>query len=174
MPATLEELRDATDVVPSVIRVRRPYQDVGRAHERRVQRVAALVRVVVGKDRTVMLGDGANDRVIGQVGLDDDLAGAIAAAGAARNLLQQVVSALPALKSGSFNAKSALTTPTSVTSGKSRPLAIIWVPSSTAQSAASNCSRSFLCASLPRVESASIRIMATSSGSNWCSASSIC
>ena len=97
MPAALEELRDATDVVPRVVRVRRPYQDVGQAHEGRIQGVAALVQVVVGKDRAVVLGDGANDRVIGQVGLDDDLAGTIAATGAARNLLQQIVGALPLL-----------------------------------------------------------------------------
>ena len=42
-----------------------------------------------------MLGDGANDRILGQVGLDDDLAGAIAATCAARHLFQQVVGALP-------------------------------------------------------------------------------
>lgn len=42
-----------------------------------------------------MLGNGANDRVLGQIGLDDDLAGAIAAAGAPRHLLQQIVGTLP-------------------------------------------------------------------------------
>ena len=105
MPATLEELRDATDVVPRVVRVRRPYQDVGQAHEGRIQGVAALVQVVVGKDRAVVLGDGANDRVIGQVGLDDDLAGTIAATGAARNLLQQIVGALPRSKIGQLERK---------------------------------------------------------------------
>ena len=34
----------------------------------------------------------------------------------------------PALKSGSPNPLAALTTPTSVTPGASKPLAIIWVP----------------------------------------------
>ena len=42
-----------------------------------------------------MLSDGANDRVLGQVGLDDDLAGAITTTGTAGDLLQQIVGALP-------------------------------------------------------------------------------
>ena len=100
MPATLEELRDATDVVLRVNRVRRPNQDVDQADERRIQRVAALPQVVVGKDRTVVLGNGANDRVLGQIGLDNDLARAIAAPGTAGDLLQQIVSALPRSKIG--------------------------------------------------------------------------
>lgn len=77
MPAALKKLCNAPDVVLRVVSVRRPHQDVDQANKRRVQRVAALVQVVVGKDRTVVLSDGANYRVIGQVGLDDDLAGAI-------------------------------------------------------------------------------------------------
>lgn len=110
MPAALEEFRDATDVVLRFVSVRRPHQDVDQANKRRIQRVATLVQVVVGKDRTVVLGDGANDRVLGQIGLDDDLTGAIAATGTARHLFQQVVGALPCAKSGSLRAKSALTT----------------------------------------------------------------
>ena len=39
-------------------------------------------------------------RTNGGIGLDDDLAGTIAAAGAARNLLQQIVGALPCAKVG--------------------------------------------------------------------------
>ena len=89
-----------SDVVLRVVSVRRPHQDVDQANKRRVQRVAALIQVVVGKDRTVVLSDGANDRVIGQVGLDDHLAGAIAATGTARHLFQQVVGALPCAKVG--------------------------------------------------------------------------
>ena len=100
VPAVLEELCDVPDVVLRVVSVRRPNQDVDQANKRRVQRVAALVQVVVGKDRTVVLSDGANDRVLGQIRLDDDLAGAIAATGTARNLLQQVVGALPRSKIG--------------------------------------------------------------------------
>ena len=42
-----------------------------------------------------MLSDGANDRILGQVGLDDHLTGTIAATGTARRLFQQVVGALP-------------------------------------------------------------------------------
>ena len=49
-----------------------------------------------------MLGDGANDRVFGQVGLDDDLTGTIAATGTAGYLFQQVVGALPRSKIGQF------------------------------------------------------------------------
>ena len=105
MPAALEELRDAPDVVLRIIRVRRPHQDIDQAHERRIQGVATLVQVVVGKDRSVVLGDGANDRVLGQIGLDDDLAGAVAAAGAARHLLQQIVGALPCSKIGQLEGK---------------------------------------------------------------------
>ena len=98
MPTALEQLCDAPDIVLSVIRVRGPHQNVDQAHEGRIQRVATLVQVVVGKDRTVVLGDGANDRVLGQIGLDDDLARAIAASGTA--LLQQIVGALPRSKIG--------------------------------------------------------------------------
>ena len=47
-----------------------------------------------------MLGNGANDRVLGQIGLDNDLARAIAAPGTAGDLLQQIVSALPRSKIG--------------------------------------------------------------------------
>ena len=95
MPAALKKLCNTPDVVLRVVSVRRPHQDVDQANKRRVQRVAALVQVVVGKDRTVMLSDGANDRILGQVGLDDHLAGTIAATGTARHLFQQVVGALP-------------------------------------------------------------------------------
>ena len=105
MPTALEELCNAPDVVLRVVSVRRPHQDVDQANKRRVQRVAALVQVVVGKDRTVMLSDGADDRILGQVGLDDDLAGTIAAAGASRNLLQQIVGALPCSKIGELQRK---------------------------------------------------------------------
>ena len=66
MPAALEELPDAPDVVLRVIRVRRPHQDVDQTHEWRIQSVTTLVQVVVGKDRAVVLGDGANDRVLGR------------------------------------------------------------------------------------------------------------
>ena len=88
MPATLEELCDAPDIVLRVIRVRRPHQNVNQAHKRRIQRFATLVQVVVGKDRAIMLGNGANDRILGQIGLDNDLARAIAAPGTAGDLLQ--------------------------------------------------------------------------------------
>ena len=98
MPTALEELRDATDVVLRVVSDRRPHQDVDQANKRRVQRVASLIKIVVGKDRTVMFSDGANDRILRQVGLDDHLAGAIAATGTARHLFQQVVGALPCAK----------------------------------------------------------------------------
>ena len=100
MPAALKKLCDTSDVVLRVVSVRRPHQDVDQANKRRVQRVAALIQVVVGKDRTIVLSDGANDRILGQVGLDDNLAGAIAAAGTACNLLQQIVGALPRSKIG--------------------------------------------------------------------------
>ena len=52
-----------------------------------------------------MLSDGANDRILGQVGLDDDLAGTIAATGTARDLLQQIVGALPCSKIGHLEGK---------------------------------------------------------------------
>ena len=105
MPATLKKLCNAPDVVQRVVSVRRPHQNVDQANKRRVQRVAALVQVIVGKDRTVVLGDGANDRILGQVGLDDDLAGTIAATGTARDLLQQIVGALPCSKIGHLEGK---------------------------------------------------------------------
>ena len=100
MPAALKKLCDTSDVVLRVVSVRRPHQDVDQTNKRRVQRVAALVQVVVGKDRTVVLGDGANDRILGQVGLDDHLTGSIAATGTTRHLFQQVVGALPCAKVG--------------------------------------------------------------------------
>ena len=95
MPAALKKLCNAPNVVLRVVSVRRPHQDVDQANKRREQRVAALVQIVVGKDRTVVLGDGANNRVLGQIGLDDDLARAITATGTAGDLLQQIVGALP-------------------------------------------------------------------------------
>ena len=52
-----------------------------------------------------MLSDGANDRVLGQVGLDDNLTGAISASGTARDLLQQIVGALPRSKIGQLEGK---------------------------------------------------------------------
>ena len=100
MPAALEKLCDAPNVVQRIITIRRPHQNVDKTHERRVQRVAALVQVVVGKDRTIVLCDGANDRVLGQIRLDDNLAGTIAATGAAGDLFQQIVGALPRPKIG--------------------------------------------------------------------------
>ena len=100
MPAALEKLCDAPNVVLRIITIRRPHQDVGQAHERRIQGVAALAQVVVGKDRAVVLGNGANDRVLGQIRLDDNLAGTIAATGAAGDLFQQIVGALPRPKIG--------------------------------------------------------------------------
>ena len=65
MPAALEKLRNAPDVVLRILRVRRPHQDIDQAHKRRIQGIATLVQVVVGKDRAVVLGDGADDRVLG-------------------------------------------------------------------------------------------------------------
>ena len=47
-----------------------------------------------------MLGNGANDWVLGQIGLDDDLTRAIAASGTTGDLLQQIVGALPCSKIG--------------------------------------------------------------------------
>ena len=87
MPATLEELCNATDIILCIIRVRRPHQNVDQTHEGRIQRVTTLVQVVVGKDRTVVLGNGANDRILGQIGLDDDLARAVTATGTTGDLL---------------------------------------------------------------------------------------
>ena len=52
---------------------------------------------------------------------------------------------------------SAATTPTSVTLGKSSPLAIIWVPTSTLVSPRRKASSIFWCASLPWVVSMSMR-----------------
>ena len=100
MPAALEQLCDAPNVILRLVTIRRPHQNVNQAHKRRIQRVATLVQVVVGKDRAIMLGNGANDRVLGQIGLDNDLARAIAAPGTAGDLLQQIVGALPCAKVG--------------------------------------------------------------------------
>ena len=88
MPAALKKLCNAPNVVLRVVSVCRPHQDVDQANKRRVQRVAALVQIVVGKDRTVVLSDGTNDRILGQVGLDDHLAGTITTTGTAGDLLQ--------------------------------------------------------------------------------------
>ena len=100
VPATLEELCDAPDIILRIVAACRPHQNIDQAHERRIQCVAALVQVVVGKDRAIVFGDGADDRVLGQIGLDDNLAETIAATGTARNLLQQIVGALPCPKIG--------------------------------------------------------------------------
>ena len=52
-----------------------------------------------------MLGDGADDRVLGQIGLDDDLAGTITATSTASYLLEQVVGTLPRAKIGQLEGK---------------------------------------------------------------------
>ncbi len=82
-----------------------PHQHVGEPHIRRVQGLTAHVQIMLGEHRAVMRPDRADDRFVGQVGLDDDAARVLTATGATGDLFEQVERALAsARKSGILRA----------------------------------------------------------------------
>ena len=86
-------------------------------------------QLALHETRIIMQHRVVDRRVIGTVGLHQHPPRPIAAARAAGDLGHKLKGPLGGAKSGKCSAVSALTTPTSVTLGKSRPLAIICVPS---------------------------------------------
>ena len=108
---------------------------------------------------------GANHRIVRQIRLDNHAARPLSPARTARELFVQVKSALGSAKVGHLKSIVGIHHGGERYLGKVEvPFAIICVPRRTAHSAASKRSSSSLWASLPRVESASMRMTSTLSG----------
>src|SRR6185436_4082403 len=105
----------------------------GRIAHRAAELHLALV------ERGVVLRAGELQRVVVRLmALQDHLTRDVASAGASRDLGQQLERPLGRAEVGSPRPTSASITPTSVTRGKSCPLAIICVPTSTSSAPLSN------------------------------------
>ena len=108
--------------------------ELDQAPERRRPEPLPERQLLVVERGRVALDDGADRAVVGPVGLDERAARPVAAARPARPPARAAGTSAPtARSSGRLSAMSADTTPTSVTSGTSRPLATRLVPTRTSR-----------------------------------------
>ena len=88
----------------------------------------AEIDFMVVKSLIIVPGSSLNGVMVRIISLDDNLTAQLTSSRSAGDLAQQLKCPFTGTKIGKFNDVSAITTPTSVTSGKSSPLATICVP----------------------------------------------